>query len=101
MMIDAGYKSGKNLQHLDERKIDSHVASQFARVGAKEQRDVIACHPFNKDKFHYHHEGDYYECPASQRLEYHRTTIVRGKTATLTARYYNGTNCPRCTFQSQ
>ena len=101
MMTDAGYESGKNLQHLADRKIDGFVVSQFARVRAKERRGVIASRPFNKDKFHYHHEGDYYECPASQRLEYHRTTIVRGKTATLTARYYKGTNCPRCAFQSQ
>jgi transposase len=101
MMTDAGYESGKNLQHLAERKIDGYVASQFARVRAKEQRGAIPCRPFNKDKFRYHPDGDYYECPARQRLEYHRTTTVKGKTATLTARYYKGTNCPSCAFQPQ
>jgi transposase len=101
IMTDAGYESGKNLQHLDERKIDGYVASQFARVRAKERRGIIASRPFNKDKFRYHHDSDYYECPASQRLEYHRTTTVTGKTATLTARYYQGTNCPSCAFQQQ
>lgn len=101
VMTDAGYESGQNLQHLDQRKIDGYVASQFARVRAKERRGEISARPFNKDKFRYHPEGDYYECPAGQRLDYHRTTTVKGKTATLTARYYKGTQCPACAFQQQ
>ncbi len=101
IMTDAGYESGKNLQHLDERKIDGYVASQFARVRAKEQRGDIPSRPFNKDKFRYHPEGDYYECPAGQRLDYHRTTTVKGKTGTLTARYYKGSHCLSCAFQQQ
>lgn len=101
MITDAGYELGKNLQHLDDRKIDGYVASQFARVRAKEQRGEIPPRPFNKDKFSYHPDGDYYECPAGQRLHYHRTTTVHGKTATLTALYYKGTNCPSCAFQNE
>jgi transposase len=101
MMTDAGYELGKNLHHLAERKIDGYVASQFARVRAKEQRGEIPARPFNKDKFRYHPEDDSYECPAGQRLEYHRTTTVKGKTATLTALYYKGTNCLSCAFQKE
>lgn len=101
VITDAGYESGKNLQHLDDRKIDGYVASQFARVRAKERRGEIPSRPFNKDKFRYHPDGDYYECPAGQRLEYHRTTSVKGKTATLTALYYKGTTCPSCAFQKE
>lgn len=101
MIADAGYESGQNLQHLDDHKIDGYVASQFARVRAKEQRGEIPPRPFSKDKFRYQADGDYYECPANQQLHYHRTTTVNGKTATLTALYYKGTTCPSCAFQKQ
>jgi transposase len=101
VITDAGYESGTNLQHLDEREIDGYVASQFARVRAKEQKGEIPPRPFSKDKFSYHADGDYYQCPVGQKLQYHRTTKVKGKTATLTARYYKGTNCPSCAFQQQ
>ena len=101
VITDAGYESGTNLQHLDKRAIDSYVASQFARVRAKERKGEIPPRLFSKDKFSYHADGDYYQCPAGQKLPYHRTTKVKGKTATLTARYYKGTNCPSCAFQQQ
>lgn len=101
VITDAGYELGKNLQHLDKRKIDGYIASQFGRVQANEQRGEISIRPFSKDKFRYHPDGNYYQCPTGQQLHYHRTTTVKGKIATLTTLYYKGANCPACAFQQQ
>jgi len=98
-VTDSGYESGKNLQHLDERKIDAYVASQFYRVQAKEKRGEIAPRPYSKDKFTYHEDGNYYQCPAGEKLEFKRA-VTRKKTETTT-HYYQATNCPQCEFEKE
>jgi len=96
---DSGYESGENLQHLAERKIDAYVASQFYRVRKKEERGEIPARPFSKDKFHYHEDGDYYECPVGKKLEFKRA-VTRKKTG-ITAHYYQCTDCPNCAFKNE
>ena len=68
MLADSGYDSGKNLSHLNDRKIDSYVANQMNSVYEKEKSRKIPPRPFTKDKFLYQEEGDYYICPIGEKL---------------------------------
>jgi len=101
LLADAGYDSGKNLQHLADRKIDSYVTNLKARLKAKERTGKIAVRQFSKDKFSYHQEGNYYECPTGQRLEFSHTKINQRKTYKRTDLIYRGVACHQCRYQRQ
>ena len=101
LIADAGYDSGKNHQHLAERKVDGYIASQKAKVRSKERNGEIQPQPYSKDKFTYHADGDYYECPAHEKLHYVRGQKKAKKTYIRHERLYRGQNCHLCPFQPE
>ena len=99
LIADAGYDSGKNLEHINDRKIDGYVAGQKDKVKAKEQQGKIEPRPYSKDKFTYHANGDYYECPEGEKLQHETTTTKAKKTYQRTDVIYRGTTCDQCHAQ--
>ena len=100
LIADAGYDSGKNHQYLAERKVDGYIASQKAKVKSKERKGIIKPQPFSKDKFIYHTDGDYYECPAHEKLHFVRGQKKAKKTYIRHERIYRGRTCHLCRFQT-
>jgi hypothetical protein len=101
LIADAGYDSGKNHQHLAERKVDGYIASQKAKVRSKERKGKIKPQPYSKDKFIYHADGDYYECPAHEKLYFVRGQKKAKKTYIRHERIYRARTCHQCPFQPE
>lgn len=101
VVTDSGYDSGKNLPLLKERKIDGYVSNPQGKVRAKEKRGDIAPRPFSKDKFTYHSEENYYECPAGQRLDFTNKQKNKKATYTQTKLIYKGKACHQCSSQKE
>ena len=99
LLADAGYDSGKNISYLLERKIDGYIANQMESVYEQEKNGSIQPRPFAKDKFTYHAQGNYYLCPAGEKLyqmENHK------ETRNAYVRYivqYKCQSCQKCRHQ--
>jgi len=89
VLADAGYSSGRLLKRCQAHGITPYVPVQRAMNNQGEGRY------FDKTAFHYHSDGDYFECPAGNRLPKKRRTM----------RYrlylYTSTACGECRLKTQ
>lgn len=99
-LFDAGYDSGKNLSYLINRKIDAYVANQKESAYEKDKNGADRTRLFTKDKFTYHTDDDYYECPMGEKL----FPVEKRKEAIKTyVRHhirYKCQSCHRCIHQT-
>ena len=100
-LFDAGFDSGKNLPFLKQRKIDGYVANQMGSFYEKEKKGTIAARPFAKDKFTYHKQGDYYQCPAGEKLYPVAKRKITMKTYVRHNIIYKCQSCDKCPHQSE
>jgi hypothetical protein len=77
------------------------VAGEGIIAKEKEQRGAIAPRPFAKDKFIYHPEEDYYECPAGEKVIRKRERVTTKKSYTRHEVVYLGQSCRGCQFQAE
>ncbi len=101
LVADAGYDSGKNLTYINEQQIDGYVCGQKDDLKAKEQKNLIEPRPFSKDKFTYHSQGDYYQCPNGEKLIRFGTGKKVKKTYTRTEVIYCAQSCHQCCAQKE
>ena len=90
--VDAGYDSNQNLAYLEQKNINGFVPNQKARHVKK---------AFNKDKFTYYPQEDFYECPAGNKLNLLKKVNKTKKGYFYTESYYQCQSCHHCDFQSQ
>jgi transposase len=84
---DTGFHASENLQYLEEEGIDGYVPDcnfrkrdpRFASA-AKYKSANATKHwgkkIFDREDFTYHNDGDYYVCPAGQRLDYAKSDLT-------------------------
>jgi transposase len=100
LLTDAGYDSGKNISYILEHKIDGYIANQMESYYEKEKQGLIGPLPFTKDKFVYQAKGDYYTCPAGEKLyPVEKHTDTRNSYSRQTV-YYKCKSCHKCQHQS-
>jgi len=101
VLADSGYDSGKNLSHLDERKIDGYIANSMQSTYEKEKQGKIAPRPFTKDKFKYQKEDDVYVCPLGEKLYPVERRIRKMKTYVRHEVRYKSQTCRTCGHQHE
>lgn len=101
VLADSGYDSGKNLNHLKDRKIDGYVTNQMASVYEKEKTGKIHPRPFTKDKFSYQEEDDIYICPIGEQLYPVERRIHRKKSYVRHEVIYKCQTCHDCGHQQE
>lgn len=89
VLADAGYSSGKLLKRCKAHGLTPYVPVQRA------MNNQGGGHYFDKTAFHYHAEGDYFECPAGERLS-KKTRTRRYRTY-----LYTTTACADCAIKAQ
>lgn len=100
ILTDAGYDSGKNISFITERKVDGYIANQMESVYEREKKGAVAARPFAKDKFTYHKKGDYYQCPAGEKLYPAGKRMETMKTYKRHDVRYKCQSCHKCPHQS-
>jgi transposase len=88
VLADAGYSDGQSLAKCQADGIRVYVPVQRAK---NPQGQAY----FDKQAFEYQRDGDYYRCPAGERLE--KTTQAGGKRLYL----YTTKACPTCALKSR
>ena len=101
LLADSGYDSGQNISHLINCKMDGYIANQMQSVYEQEKSGTIDARPFSKDKFTYHTEGDYYECPTGEKLypAEKRTETLKSYTREIVR--YQCQTCHQCRHQGE
>jgi transposase len=88
VLADAGYSDGQSLARCQADGMSAYVPVQRAK-------NPQGPSYFDKQAFEYHRDGDYYRCPAGERLE--KTTQAGGKRLYL----YTTKACPTCVLKCQ
>jgi transposase len=99
VVADSGYDSGKNLHHLEQRKIDGYIASQDQRAHCKEKQGKNK--QLSKAQFVYHSDGDYYQCPAGHKVILRKQQFNERKGYRFLVKTYRAENCHSCSLQKQ
>jgi transposase len=90
VVADMGYYNQEELKQCEEGGITPYVSKPI--VSKNTARGL-----FGKEKFVYETDGDYYRCPAGQRLDFRFQSVEDGKTF----RYYWTKACPGCPLKAQ
>ena len=88
VLADAGYSDGQSLAKCQARGMRVYVPAQRAR-------NPHGTRYFDKGVFEYQRSGDYYRCPAGERLD-KRTKASRNRLY-----LYSTEACPTCSLKSQ
>ena len=88
---DAGYHSLKQLEYIEDNKVDAVVAEPRTdmRQGGGGQGEQKG---FRRADFRYDEKSDEYECPAGRRLSYWYTENKRGRRVKV----YRASSCGAC-----
>jgi transposase len=90
VVADMGYYNHEELKQCEEAGITPYVSKP--NVSKNTARGL-----FGKEKFVYEADGDWYRCPARQRLDFRFQSVQDGKTF----RYYWTKACPSCPLKAQ
>lgn len=90
VVADMGYYNHEELKQCEEAGITTYVCKPL--VSKNRARGL-----FGKEKFIYEADGDFYRCPAQERLDFRFET----QEGDQKFRYYWTKACPRCALKAQ
>jgi transposase len=101
---DAGYHSLEQLEYIESNQINAVVAephpenrSITGKRGGDENPEEKIRERFDRSDFTYNEAGDYYECPAGEKMRFER----RYKRSGWEGRTYKADNCINCTYRTK